>query len=52
MMGDSWAEAEERTEIITSEEGEELHDEDSGLCATKFLPAGKVRLWKQNKPTQ
>lgn len=25
-----------------------MQDEDSGLCAVKFLPAGKVRLQKQN----
>lgn len=30
------------------EEGEEMKDEDTGLCAVKFLPAGKVRLQKQN----
>lgn len=30
--------------IIIPMEGEEMHDEDTGLCAMKFLPSGKVRL--------
>lgn len=46
MMGDLWVEVEERIEIIIFEEGEELYDEDFGLCVMKFFLVGKVRFWK------